>query len=90
MPRYHVTIFGKDYDAMAQLVVKHHVVVIRQTTRKLETGGYSVDAVADSGLIQTLEADGYQVQQHEDVDEAGKASLRDVGQGNRYAGAKPK
>ena len=90
MPRYHVTIFGKDYDAMANLVVKYHIAVVRQTAGKLETGGYSVDAVADSGLIQALEADGYQVQRHEDVDEAGKASLREVGQGNRYVGAKPK
>ncbi len=84
MPRYHVTIFGKDYDAIADLVRKYHVAVVRQTAKKLDTGGYVVDAVADPELIKTLEANGYQVAQHEDVDEAGKAGLSEVGQGNRY------
>ncbi len=90
MPRYHVTILGKDYDAIADLVRKYHVAVVRQTAHKLDRGGYTVDAVADPALIHTLEANGYQVQQHEDIDEAGKAGLREVGQGNRYERPTPK
>jgi hypothetical protein len=35
MPRYRVTIFGRDYDAMADLVRKHKVDVLQQTVRRV-------------------------------------------------------
>jgi hypothetical protein len=36
-----------------------------------------------------LEANGYQIERHEDVDEASKARQQEVGRGNRYQQAQP-
>jgi hypothetical protein len=38
----------------------------------------------DSHQIQTLEARGYRVEVHEDIDEIGKARQAEVGKGDRY------
>jgi hypothetical protein len=85
MSRYRVTIFGEDYDAMADLVREHRIEVLRQTARQLdEESGYGVDALVDSHQIQTLEAKGYRVEVHEDIDEIGKARQAEVGKGDRY------
>ena len=94
MPRYRVTIFGRDYDAMADLVRKHKVDVLRHTVRQLDEGGYSVDALVDDTQIRSLEtraveteageAREYTIERHEDVDEAGKARQEEVGKGDDY------
>lgn len=83
MPNYHVTIYGPDDNAMADLVRKHRVTVVRQTLATHDEG-YTVTAIADQATINRLETAGYRVERHEDVDEAAKESLSEVGQGNRF------
>jgi hypothetical protein len=83
MPNYHVTIYGPDEKAMADLVRKHQVTVVRQTLAAHDEG-YTVTAIADQATINRLETAGYRVERHEDVDEAAKESLSQVGQGNRF------
>jgi hypothetical protein len=84
MPRYRVTIFGRDYVAMADLVREYKVDVLRQTVRELDEGGYSVDAIVDDTKIRTLETREYAVERHEDVDEVGRARQEEVSRGNDY------
>ncbi len=99
MPRYRVTIFGRDYDAMADLVRKHKIDVLQQTVRELDEGGYSVDAIVDevqmraleartleTGAVETdaLETSGYTIERHEDVNEAGRARQEEVSRGDDY------
>ena len=83
MPNYHITIHGADREAMADLVRVHRVRVYGQTLSEEDTG-YRVSALADEETIKRLQGVGYRVEQHEDVDEAAKDSLRQVGQGNRF------
>jgi hypothetical protein len=83
MTNYHVTIHGADQEAMANLVRTHHVSVIRQTLTT-RADDHQVSAIADETTIRRLEAAGYRVERHEDVDETAQESLRDVGQGNRF------
>lgn len=83
MPNYHVTIHGADREAMADLVRAHGVRVYGQTLTDVDSG-YQVSALADDETIQRLRGAGYRVEQHEDVDEAARDSLRYVGQGNRF------
>jgi len=69
---------------MADLVRVHGVRVYPQTLK--EGGeGFQVDAVTDDTVIRRLVDAGYDVDRHEDVDEAAQDSLRQVGRGNRYA-----
>jgi hypothetical protein len=89
MPRYRVTISGSSRDAMLALVREHKINVFDHGIRKGDMTGYLVDAIAEPAAIQKLEAAGYQVQMHEDVDEAGKERQGEVGQGNRYWRAGP-
>jgi hypothetical protein len=94
VPRYRVTISGRDYDAMADLVRKHKIGVLPHTVRQLEEGGYSVDAVVDDAQMRFLEtravepdapeASEYTIERHEDVDEAGKARQEEVGREDNY------
>ena len=100
MPRYRVTIFGRNYDAMADLVRKHKIDVLQQTVRHLDEGGYSVDAIVDDVQMRALEAagapepsavvtealriSGYTIERHEDVNEAGKARQEEVSKGDDY------
>ncbi len=84
MPRYRVTIFGRDYDAMADLVREYEVDVLRQTVRELDDDGYSVDAIVDDAKIRTLETREYAVERHEDVDEVGRARQEEVSRGDDY------
>ena len=84
MPRYRVTIFGRDYDAMADLVRKHKIDVLQQTVRVLDEGGYSVDAIVDEVQMRALETSGYTIERHEDVNEAGKARQEEVSKGDDY------
>ena len=83
MPNFHVTVHGADRAAMADLVRVHGVRVYPQTLDE-QPGECRVDAVADPAVIDRLVAAGYRVDRHEDVDEAGKDSLRHVGRGNRF------
>ena len=90
MPRYRVTIFGRDYDAMADLVRKHKIDVLQQTVRRLDEGGYSVDAIVDDVQMRALETrsletegletTGYTIERHE----AGKARQEEVSKGEDY------
>jgi len=54
-------------------------------TLKEKTEGFQVDAVVDEAVIGQLVDAGYEVDQHEDVDEAAQDSLQQVGRGNRFA-----
>ena len=85
MPRYRVTISGQGYEAMADLVRRHEVTVLHRTSRHQGQQRYTVDALADDGVIQKLTQAGYEVERHEDVDELGRQRQQEVGQGNRYA-----
>jgi hypothetical protein len=69
---------------MADLVREHGVRVYAQTLKE-KAEGFQVDAVADDDAIRRLADAGYDVDRHEDVDEAAQDSLRQVGRGNRYA-----
>jgi hypothetical protein len=88
MPRFRITISGQTNQAMIDLVRTHNVSVLDHTVRR-EGAGYAVDAVAEPPEIQSLEAAGYRVARHEDVDEGAKESLKQVGRGNRYKQTEP-
>ena len=78
MPRYRVTVAGKNYDAMADLVRKHKLNIAGHTAKKAGRGRYVVDAFADSAQIETLKSAGYRVDVHEDVQEAGASRQAEV------------
>ncbi len=85
LPRYLITISGKDSKVMADLVGKYRIGVLQRTVRRLdEKRGYSVDALVDSSQIQILKAKGYCVEIREDLKKSNKAGRADVGKGNRY------
>jgi len=84
MPRYRVTITGRGYDAMADLVRKHEVSVLHTTARHHGRKRYTVQAIVDEEAIPVLEKAGYAVECHEDVDEVGRQRQQEVSQGNRY------
>jgi hypothetical protein len=64
MPRFHVKITGKDYDAMADLVRKYKVNVAMHTVETLAKG-YRIDAHATGAQLTKLEAAGYGVVRYE-------------------------
>src|SRR5262245_60512155 len=72
MPRYRVTIVGRGYDAMADLVRRHGIAVVRQTARPLRGGRYRVQAFVSPDELKTLRKAGYDVDRHEDVEAAGR------------------
>ncbi|HXA17411.1 MAG TPA: M14 family metallopeptidase [Thermoanaerobaculia bacterium] len=78
MPRYRVTISGKTYDAMADLVRKHKLNIAGHTGKKVDSGGYVVDAFADADQIALLRSEGYGIEVREDVREAGKQRQAEV------------
>jgi len=91
MSRYRVRIFGKDYDAMADLVRVFKIEVFRETTRHLEKeGGYSVDAYANVEQISALESKGYKIERLEDAEQKGKERQKEVGRGDHYKPLEPK
>jgi hypothetical protein len=90
MPRYRITITGRDREAMLDLVRKHQIQVFDHGIRHTEAEGYSVDALAEPADIQKLENAGYEVRRHEDVDEQGRARQREVGRGDRYKQSPPR
>src|SRR5712692_5525095 len=77
MPRFHVTITGRDYDEMADLVRKYKINVARHTVEKLPEG-YRIDAHANGQQLRALESAGYKVERYEDVDKEGKARQKEV------------
>jgi hypothetical protein len=85
MPRYHVTISGQGYDAMADLVRAHQISVLHKTVRDQGKQRYTVDAIVEGSAIPRLTAAGYEVERHEDVDKVGRQRQKEVGQGDRYA-----
>src|SRR5207247_2585028 len=72
MARYRVTITGRDYNAMADLVRQHRVAVVRQTAIRRSDGTYRVQAFAEPEQVQILEASGYQLERHEDAEALGR------------------
>jgi carboxypeptidase T len=78
MPRFHVKIAGRDYNAMADLVRKYKVNVARHTVETLADGGYRIDAHATGAQIRRLETAGYQVDRYEDADKEGKARQAEI------------
>jgi hypothetical protein len=83
--KIHITVHGGDRAAMADLVRVHGVRVYPQTLKE-KGEGFQVDAVADDTVIRRLADAGYDVDRHEDVDQAAQDSLRHVGQSPRTAG----
>jgi murein tripeptide amidase MpaA len=77
MPRYHVKITGRDYDAMADLVRKYSVNVAIHTVEKLAKG-YRIDAHATGTQLTKLESVGYKVERYENADKEGKARQKEV------------
>jgi hypothetical protein len=90
MPRYRITITGKDRATMLDLVRKHKIQVFDHGIRYTDSEGYSVGALAEPADIQALEKAGYKIQRHEDVDVQGKARQQEVGQGDRYKQPRPR
>jgi hypothetical protein len=85
MPRYRISITNPSKEAMADLLRNYKLHIIDHSVRHdKDTGHHHVDAIAQPHEINLLEADGYQIERHEDVDEIGKARQMEVGKGNRY------
>jgi len=82
--KFHITVHGADRAAMADIVRTHGVRVYGQTLKQ-SGSGFQVDGVGDDAVIDRLTEAGYRVDRHEDIDEAARESLRDVGTGNRFA-----
>jgi len=78
MARYRVTVAGKNYDEMADLVRKYKLNIAGHTGKNVGGGRYVVDAFADSDQIATLKSAGYGVDVHEDVQEAGTMRQAEV------------
>jgi murein tripeptide amidase MpaA len=77
MPRYRVTVAGKSYDEMADLVRTHRLNLAGHTAKK-KGRRWATDAFADDEQIERLRAAGYGVDVHEDVQEAGATRQREV------------
>jgi hypothetical protein len=82
VPVFHITVRGADRAALADLVRVHRVRVLPQTLHEAEA---RVDALADEDEVRRLRDAGYRVEQHEDVDEAAREDLDQIGRGDRFA-----
>ncbi len=71
MALHHVTVVGRDREAMADLVRRHHLTVARHTVRE-RARGYLVHAYATDRQIRALEREGYGVRRLENVEREGK------------------
>lgn len=72
MKRHRVTVFGKDFDAMADLVRKYHISLTSHDAKRVSKGGYRVDANIVEADVEKLITAGYKIERHEDLDEAGR------------------
>jgi carboxypeptidase T len=70
MSQQRITVFGKDFNAMADLVRKYRISLASHDAKSVPTGGYRVDVFADEGEIAKLAAAGYQVMRHGDTRQA--------------------
>ncbi len=87
---HRVTIYGRDYDAMADLVRKYQIAVFGNTAKTLGEEGYSVDAFLEEEQIERLEAeDRYRIDRIEDFHARDAERFADVGQGDRFRLAEP-
>lgn len=84
MARYRVAIYGKTYEAMVDLVRVHRVEVLDHGARKVGEGRFRAYALLDAEGIKRVEAAGFAVERHEDVDAVTKERQREVGLGERY------
>ena len=84
MAKFHITVHGADRAAMADIVRVHGVRVYGQTLKESGTG-FQVEGAGDDAAIGGLTEAGYRVDRHEDLDEAARESLGEVGTGNRFA-----
>lgn len=89
MPRYRITISTQSGQAVTDLVRKHNIQVLDHGTRRSKEGSFIVHAIVEQADIKRLRDAGYTVEQHEDVDETGKARQKEVGRGNRYKKDQP-
>lgn len=78
MPRYRVTVTGKTYDAMADLIRVHGLNLAGHTGKKAGRGRFSTDVFADDEQLARLREAGYELDVHEDVHEAGKRRQAEV------------
>jgi murein tripeptide amidase MpaA len=84
MPRYRITISAPSKAAVADLIRKHRINVFDHGRQSSKDGPYTVDALADDTQMRMLETQGYKVECHEDVDEAGSRRQQEVSRENRY------
>ena len=61
MPRYRISITGKDREAMLDLVRKHRLKVFDHGNRYSDADGYTVGGIAEPATIEKLKAAGYHV-----------------------------
>lgn len=73
-----VTIDGKDREAMADLVRRFEVDVVRTTVRQRAGKGYRVDALLEPERVEELKGAGYAVDVLEDVDKVAEARRADI------------
>lgn len=67
---------------MLDLVRVHKINVSDHGVRHRQDTGHIVQAIAEPAEIKKLEALGYQVQKHEDVDVLGRERQKEVDRGN--------
>jgi hypothetical protein len=85
MARHRVAIYGRSFEQMRDLVLKHHIDVLDHGTRRRGERGFRAFAILDPDALERLRSAGYVVEVFEDVDATGKARQAEVGKGNRYA-----
>ncbi|MBI4888978.1 MAG: hypothetical protein HY821_00045 [Acidobacteria bacterium] len=83
MARYRVTITA-GRKLMLELPVEEDVTVLDHGVRRLKEDRYSADVIVDEKRLGALAERGYQVERHEDVDQAGRERQLEVGRGNRF------
>jgi len=73
MPGHRYTVYGKDYDSMADLVRKHHVKLASHDAKSVPQGGYRVDILAEDEEVAKLAAAGYRAERRADPEVGGRA-----------------
>jgi carboxypeptidase T len=72
MPRHRYTVYGKDYDAMADLVRKYHVKLWSHDAKGVPGGGFRVDIDAEEEEVTKLVAAAYRAERREDPEVGGR------------------